>query len=127
MDLSGGQWQRVALARALFAVEHGARVLILDEPAAWLDVRAEAAFFDRFLSITRGLTTLVISHRFSTVRQADHMMTLDGGRIAEQGSHASLLAAGGGYAQMYRTQAAHFAAAGTPDQAGRADIGGEAA
>jgi ATP-binding cassette subfamily B protein len=127
VDLSGGQWQRVALARALFAAEHGARVLILDEPTAWLDVRAEAAFFDRFLSITRDMTTLVISHRFSTVRQADHIMTLDGGRIVEQGSHASLLAAGGGYAQMYRAQAAHFAAPGAPDRAGRADTGGEAA
>lgn len=113
VDLSGGQWQKVALARALFAVEHGARLLILDEPTAWLDVRAEAAFFDRFLSLTKGLTTLVISHRFSTVRQADQIVTLEGGRIAEQGSHAELLAADGRYAAMYRAQAAHFAA-GSP-------------
>ena len=63
-DLSGGQWQRVALARALFAVESGARLLILDEPTANLDVRAEAALYDRFLEITAGLTTIIISHRF---------------------------------------------------------------
>ncbi len=108
VDLSGGQWQRVALARALFAVAHGARLLVLDEPTAWLDVRGEADFFDRFLDITRGLTTIVISHRFSTVRRADRICVLDGGRLVEEGDHESLLAAGGRYAEMFRVQASRF-------------------
>lgn len=107
-DLSGGQWQRVALARALFAVEHGARVLVLDEPTAWLDVRAEAAFFARFLDITRDLTSIVISHRFSTVRRADQICVLDGGRLAERGTHDELMALDGLYAGMFRLQAARF-------------------
>ncbi|MFF0519317.1 ABC transporter ATP-binding protein [Actinomadura nitritigenes] len=107
-DLSGGQWQRVALARALFAVEHGATVLVLDEPTAWLDVRAEAAFYDRFLDLTRGLTSIVISHRFSTVRRADRICVLDGGRLAEQGTHDELMALDGIYAEMFRLQAARF-------------------
>ncbi len=108
VDLSGGQWQRIALARALFAVRHGARILILDEPTAWLDARGEADFFDRFLQITEGTTTLIISHRFSTVRRADHICVLDDGRVLEQGDHESLLAAGGRYAQLFLLQAARF-------------------
>jgi ATP-binding cassette subfamily B protein len=109
VDLSGGQWQRIALARALFAVQAGASVLVLDEPTAQLDVRAEVAFFDRFLELTRGLTTVVISHRFSTVRRADLIVVLDGGRITEQGSHEGLMAAGGQYAELFRLQARRFA------------------
>jgi ATP-binding cassette subfamily B protein len=109
VDLSGGQWQRIALARALFAVQAGASVLVLDEPAAQLDARAEAAFFDRFLELTRGLTTVVISHRFSTVRRADRIAVLDGGRITEQGSHEELIAAGGQYAELFELQARRFA------------------
>ena len=109
VDLSGGQWQRIALARALFAVQAGASVLVLDEPTAQLDVRAEVAFFDRFLELTRGLTTVVISHRFSTVRRADRIVVLDGGRITEQGSHEELLAAGGQYAELFELQARRFA------------------
>jgi ATP-binding cassette, subfamily B, bacterial len=112
VDLSGGQWQRVALARALFAVRHGARILILDEPTSWLDARAEAVFFDHFLSITQGITSLIISHRFSTVRQADNIMVLDNGRVIEQGSHRKLIARGGIYADMFAVQAAHFTGAG---------------
>jgi len=112
VDLSGGQWQRVALARALFAVRHGATILVLDEPTAWLDARGEADFFDRFLEITEGTTTLIISHRFSTVRRADHICVLDEGRVLEQGSHESLLAAGSRYAQLFRLQAARFEEAG---------------
>ena len=108
VDLSGGQWQRVALARALFAVRHGATILVLDEPTAWLDARGEADFFDRFLEITEGTTTLIISHRFSTVRRADHICVLDEGRVLEQGDHESLLAAGNRYAELFRLQAARF-------------------
>jgi ATP-binding cassette subfamily B protein len=112
VELSGGQWQRVALARALFAVRHGATILVLDEPTAWLDARGEADFFDRFLEITEGTTTLIISHRFSTVRRADHICVLDQGRVLEQGDHHSLLAAGNRYAQLFRLQAARFDEAG---------------
>jgi ATP-binding cassette subfamily B protein len=108
VDLSGGQWQRIALARALFAVRHGATILVLDEPTAWLDARGEADFFDRFLDITAGTTTVIISHRFSTVRRADHICVLDGGQVLEQGSHESLLAAGNRYAQLFGLQAARF-------------------
>ncbi len=111
-DLSGGQWQRVALARALFAVHGGARVLVLDEPAANLDVRAEAELYDRFLDLTKGLTTVVISHRFSTVRQADQIVVLDGGRVVEQGSHEQLLEAGGSYARMFVVQLSKLAGDG---------------
>ncbi|MFH9404222.1 ABC transporter ATP-binding protein [Streptomyces sp. NPDC017638] len=107
-DLSGGQWQRIGLARALHAVHSGASVMVLDEPTAQLDVRAEVAFFDRFLDLTRGLTTLIISHRFSSVRRADQIVVLDGGRVAERGTHDELLAAGGRYAELFRLQAERF-------------------
>ena len=110
VDLSGGQWQRLALARALFATAHGARLLILDEPTAALDVRSEARFYRQFLDITQGLTTVVISHRFATVRQAATICVLDGGRITERGTHAELIAASGTYARMYELQAARFGA-----------------
>ncbi|MDQ6910532.1 MAG: ABC transporter ATP-binding protein, partial [Actinomycetota bacterium] len=117
VELSGGQWQRVALARALFAVDSGASVLILDEPTAALDVRAEAAFYDRFLELTTGITTIVISHRFSTVRRADRIVVIDNGQVVEDGDHNSLLAAGGRYARMFRLQAAHLADEGeAPDE-----------
>src|SRR6202035_2836557 len=108
-ELSGGQWQRLALARALFATFHGARILVLDEPTAALDVRAEARFYQRFHEITAGLTTLVISHRFATVRRAQRIYVLDGGTITAHGSHDELVAAGGAYAEMYQLQAARFA------------------
>jgi ATP-binding cassette subfamily B protein len=107
-ELSGGQWQRLAIARALMGVEGGARVLVLDEPTANLDVRAEAAFFDRFLELTRGLTTILISHRFSTVRRADRIVVLEHGRVVEDGSHEELLAANGRYAELFHLQAARF-------------------
>ena len=107
-DLSGGQWQRLALARALFAVEGGARVLVLDEPSANLDVRAEAELYDRFLDVTAGLTTVVISHRFSTVRRADRIAVLVDGKVAELGSHDELVALGGVYAEMFMLQASRY-------------------
>jgi ATP-binding cassette subfamily B protein len=108
-DLSGGQWQRIALARALFAVQGGAKVLILDEPAAALDVRAEAELYEQFLDITAGLTTIVISHRFSTVRRADRIVVLDGGKVVEDGSHDELMALGGRYADAFTLQASRLA------------------
>jgi ATP-binding cassette subfamily B protein len=108
-DLSGGQWQRIALARAMFAVQAGAGVLVLDEPTAHLDARAEAEFYDRFLDLTEGRTTIVISHRFSTVRRADHIVVLENGVVNEQGTHDDLVAAGGRYARMFAVQAARFA------------------
>jgi len=118
-DLSGGQWQRIALARALYAAARGARILILDEPTAQLDIRAEAAFYNRFLQLTAGLTTMVISHRFATVRKAERIAVLDQGRITELGTHDELVAAGGTYAEMFSLQAARFAEAGL--KGGRAD------
>ncbi|GLY29545.1 ATP-binding cassette domain-containing protein [Kineosporia sp. NBRC 101731] len=107
-SLSGGQWQRIALARALFAMRHGSSVLVLDEPTAALDVRAEARFFEEFRQVTAGATTVLISHRFSTVRHADQIVVLDGGRVVEQGDHQQLLAADGQYAAMFHAQAHRF-------------------
>lgn len=115
VDLSGGEWQRLALARALYAVQCGATVLVLDEPAAALDVRAEADLVDRYLELTRGVTSLIISHRFSVVRDADRICVLDGGRIAEEGDHASLLRAGGRYAELFRLQAERYVSEGAAD------------
>ena len=108
-DLSGGEWQRLALARALFAVGGGATVLVLDEPTANLDVRAEAELYDRFLELTRDVTTVVISHRFSTVRRADRIVVLEGGCVVEDGRHEDLVRAGGRYAHLYALQASRFA------------------
>lgn len=96
------------MARALFAVEAGAQVLVLDEPTANLDVRAEAELFEEFLDLTTGLTTILISHRFSTVRHADRICVLAGGRVVEQGNHDDLVAAGGRYAELFNLQAARF-------------------
>lgn len=107
-DLSGGQWQRVAIARSLYALQAGATVLVLDEPTSALDVRAEVAFFDQFVELTRGVTSILVSHRFSSVRRADHIVVLDAGRVVERGTHDELVAAGGEYARMFRLQADRF-------------------
>jgi len=109
-DLSGGQWQRVALARALCAVGLGAGVVLLDEPTAQLDVRGEAEIFDRILSATRHCTTILISHRFSTVRHADRICVLEHGRVVELGTHDELMAKGGRYRTMFDLQAKRFTA-----------------
>ena len=115
-DLSGGQWQRVALARALCAVRRGARLVLLDEPTAQLDVRGEAAVFDRVLTATRDATTILISHRFSTVRHADRICVLEHGHVVELGSHDELMARGGRYQTMFELQARRFEA--TMDEEG---------
>lgn len=104
-DLSGGQWQRLALARALFAVGRGASVLVLDEPTAHLDAMAEAALYERFLELTEGLTTVLVSHRFNTVRLADRIAVVRGGTVAEYGDHDTLMAVDGWYARSFRLQA----------------------
>ena len=107
-DLSGGQWQRVALARALAAVQLGAGVVLLDEPTAQLDVRGEAEIFDRLLAATRHCTTILISHRFSTVRHADRICVLEHGRVVELGTHEELMALAGRYRTMFEMQAQRF-------------------
>ena len=117
-DLSGGQWQRVALARALCRVHLGAGVVLLDEPTAQLDVRGEAAIFDRILAATRQCTTILISHRFSTVRHADRICVLEHGRVVELGTHDELMAKGGRYHTMFTLQAQRFNA--TEDEEGTA-------
>jgi ATP-binding cassette subfamily B protein len=113
-DLSGGQWQRIALARAFFAVQAGATVLILDEPTAHLDVRAETDFYDGFLELTRGLTTILVSHRFASVRRADAIVVLEHGRVIESGDHDDLAGRGGRYARLFRAQADRFTGPAAP-------------
>src|SRR5713101_3151243 len=109
-DLSGGQWQRVALARALCAVQLGASVVLLDEPTAQLDVRGEAEIFERILAASRHCTTILISHRFSTVRQADRICVLERGRVIELGTHDELMGRAGRYRKMFDLQAQRFSA-----------------
>jgi ATP-binding cassette subfamily B protein len=108
VDLSGGQWQQVVLARALSAVRSGARILVLDEPTAHLDVRTEFEVFQRLADVAGQVSVVLISHRLSTVRQADRIVLLDGGRITESGSHDELMARGGLYAEMFTVQAERF-------------------
>jgi ABC-type multidrug transport system fused ATPase/permease subunit len=108
VDLSGGQWQRVALARALAEVGAGADVVLLDEPTAMLDVRGEAEIFRRVLGATSDATTILVSHRFSTVRQADLICVVEHGRAIELGSHDELVRLGSRYHTMYDLQASRF-------------------
>lgn len=112
-ELSGGEWQKLALARAFV---RDARLLVLDEPTAALDVRMEQEVYARFRELTRGRTTLLISHRFSTVRAADRVVFLADGAIREDGSHTDLLARGGEYARLYRLQAEQYTAGAPPPQ-----------
>ncbi len=105
VDLSGGEWQRIALARAYL---RDAQLLILDEPTAALDAKSELEVFERFAELTQGKMALLISHRFSTVRMADRIVVLAGGRLVEEGNHAQLLALGGRYAEMFEMQAASY-------------------
>ena len=105
VDLSGGEWQKLALARAYL---RDAQLLILDEPTAALDARSEAEVFARFAELTEGKMALLISHRFSTVRMADRIVVLEGGRLVEEGNHSQLMALGGRYAAMFEMQAASY-------------------
>ncbi|MFN7995244.1 MAG: ABC transporter ATP-binding protein, partial [Bryobacteraceae bacterium] len=105
LDLSGGEWQKMALARAYL---RDAQILVLDEPTASLDARSEYEVFQRFAELTEGKMALLISHRFSTVKMADRILVLEDGRIAEQGSHQSLIALGGRYAGMFELQASSY-------------------
>ena len=107
-ELSGGQWQRVALARALCSVRQGAGLVLLDEPTAQLDVRGEAEIFDRVLTATGAATTVLVSHRFSTVRHADRICVLEHGRVVELGTHDELVALAGRYRTMFDLQARRF-------------------
>ena len=116
IELSGGQWQRVALARALCAVKEGAGVVLLDEPTAQLDVRGEAEIFERILAATRHCTTILISHRFSTVRHVDRICVLEKGKVVEFGTHAELMALNGRYRTMFDLQAQRF---GAEDEEGK--------
>jgi ATP-binding cassette subfamily B protein len=104
-ELSGGQWQKLALARAFM---RDSQILVLDEPTAALDVQTEYDVYQRFFDLTRGRMTLLISHRFSTVRMADRILYLEDGRVQEEGTHQKLMAHNGEYARLYRLQASQY-------------------
>ena len=108
VDLSGGQWQQVVLARAIYALRRGAKILVLDEPTAHLDVRTEFEVFERLARLAGQATVVLVSHRLSTVRRADRIVLLEAGRIAESGSHDELMGLGGRYAEMFAIQAERF-------------------
>ncbi|MGW4799195.1 ABC transporter ATP-binding protein [Nonomuraea sp. NPDC004297] len=117
-DLSGGQWQKLAVIRALHAVQHGRRLVILDEPTAHLDVKAEAQFHEQVIGSVGDASVVLISHRLSTVRPADRIVLLQDGRITEEGSHDDLMALGGEYARLFRLQASRFHEPGDAEREG---------
>ena len=101
-DLSGGQWQKLAVARAFM---RDADVLVLDEPTAAIDAESEVALFERFRTLAKSRSAVIISHRFSTVRMADRIAVIEGGKLTEAGTHDSLVAQGGRYAKLFALQA----------------------
>jgi ATP-binding cassette subfamily B protein len=105
VDLSGGEWQKIAIARMFM---RDADLFILDEPTAALDAQAESELYGRFVDLVAGRTSLVISHRFSTVRMADMVVVLENGHITELGTHEELMALGNRYANLYRMQAERY-------------------
>lgn len=105
-ELSGGQWQKIALSRAW--MRESADILVLDEPTAAMDAAAEAQVFERFREHSRERTSILISHRFSTVRSADAILVMERGRVIERGSHEALIARGGRYAELFELQAAGY-------------------
>ena len=105
VDLSGGEWQKMALSRAFM---RDAQILILDEPTAALDAKAEYDVYKRFAELTASKTTLFISHRFSTVRMSRHILVLEDGRLVEQGAHEDLMALAGQYSEMFNLQAERY-------------------
>ncbi|HVE91158.1 MAG TPA: ABC transporter ATP-binding protein [Actinomycetota bacterium] len=114
VDMSGGEWQRVALARAMMAqIARDSDLLVLDEPTASLDVRLEHELYTHFADLSRGRTTILVSHRFSTVRMADRIVFLENGRVVEDGTHEQLVASRGRYAELYEMQASHYRLTGT--------------
>ncbi|WP_371658055.1 ABC transporter ATP-binding protein [Streptomyces sp. NBC_00280] len=108
--LSGGQWQQLAIARSLYALDHDRTCLILDEPTAHLDPQAEADFYEHVVRSVASATVILISHRMSTIRNADRILLLRDGRLAEEGSHSELMATGGEYARLFKLQASRFQA-----------------
>jgi ATP-binding cassette subfamily B protein len=102
-ELSGGQWQKIAVSRSF--MRRDADIRVLDEPTAAMDAEAEAQVFSHVRDLAEGRMTILISHRFSTVRMADEIIVLDSGRVAERGNHEALMAQGGVYARLFELQA----------------------
>jgi ATP-binding cassette, subfamily B, bacterial len=106
VEISGGEWQKVAIARALLREEAG--LILLDEPTSALDAPTEHAIFRQFVQLAEHRTTVLVSHRFSTVRMADRIIVIEAGAILEEGSHAALMAYGGKYAELFELQASRY-------------------